>query len=403
MVLPKLIAVCLCALTLVSGTVVAQELTSDNYKIVDPTVDSGGGVSESTSYSFLSSIGNPTADARLTSGSYAVGSGFPNGIQANVPVVRCAETDTTDVDTDCVDFPNAFGAQGECGTPGCYDRAKIEIDGQGNPADTLYLVQLVNNTTSQTYYVNSSHMLTQSPTFSDYMTICAFQGKDTNDGGCVEDATYQSTNVFGLQSGANYTVAVRALHGDFTESQFGPGVSFTTEEPSVNLDIDIGTTSAASTSEPYSVDLGSLAPGTPKIATNRIWLDLNTNAASGLTAYVSSANQGLDSGAAIIPSQAEDLDVDGGDDGGYGLKVQSTTETRLGPLLADTNYDTTNVHEVGDLTTVAQEIFSTEDSGGNRGPVVGGRAGIQVLALSQLTTATGAYSDTLTFSVIGAF
>lgn len=46
-------------------TVNAETLTSPTYRILDPTISSGGGVSTSPSYSLLSSV-NPTADRRLT-------------------------------------------------------------------------------------------------------------------------------------------------------------------------------------------------------------------------------------------------------------------------------------------------------------------------------------------------
>lgn len=54
-----------------------QELTSPNFKILGPTIDSGGGVSNSANISLLSSLGNPTADSRLTLGSYLMTSALP--------------------------------------------------------------------------------------------------------------------------------------------------------------------------------------------------------------------------------------------------------------------------------------------------------------------------------------
>src|SRR3972149_3671572 len=96
---------CLVSLNSQYFYVFAQNLDSTNYRIEDPTIDSGGGATDSSNYSFLQSLGYPNADARLTSGSYELKSGFPNGILANVPKVTCFETDTTSGTTDCLYFP----------------------------------------------------------------------------------------------------------------------------------------------------------------------------------------------------------------------------------------------------------------------------------------------------------
>lgn len=391
-----------------AGAISAQsELESNNYKILDPTTDSGGGATDSTNYSLLSSTGNPTADARLESGNYAIGSGFPNGIQANVPLIRCAETTTTAATPSlCLHFPNADGAQGECGVPGCYDRAKIEIDAQDNPIDTLYLIEITNTDTTQVYYVQSDNTVATTYDIGDYMTICQFEGRDPSDPDCDNnsdpnwDETLQSTNVYGLMAGANFSVRVRALHGDFTESQYSPAVAFSTTVPSLGMDLDIGTTSAAETASPYSIDLGELSVASPTTASDLIWLDLNTNSFNGLNAYVKSANAALDGGVPQIPSQAEDLATD--TDGGYGLKISSYTQSSLGPIQAS-NFETAGADEVGNLTLSNKQIFFTDTSGANRGPVTLGRAGIYVKARTAPTVGTGVFSDTITFYMIANF
>ncbi|HLG29317.1 MAG TPA: hypothetical protein VI387_03830, partial [Candidatus Brocadiales bacterium] len=48
-------------LVLASAQVNAQNLDSSNYRILDPTTDSGGGASESSNYATIISVGNPTA------------------------------------------------------------------------------------------------------------------------------------------------------------------------------------------------------------------------------------------------------------------------------------------------------------------------------------------------------
>jgi hypothetical protein len=386
-----------------------SELDSNNYTIVDPTVDSGGGVGESTTYGLLDSTGLAGADVRLESTTYRIGSGFPNGIQANVPKILCAETDTNSGTTDCLDFPNANGAQGECGGDGCYDRAKVEIDHEDNPIDSLFLIMISDTDQTITYYVQSDHTLSTTYDINDYMTLCEFHGKDSRDTACDDsgdgnwDNDLQSTNVYGLAADRNYDVSVRALNGDFTESGFGPTASFTTQLPSLSLDLDIGTTSAANTAAPHAVSLGNLSTSAATTAPNQIWLDLETNAVNGMSTYVKDANNALASGANTIPSEAEDLATDPNTNGGYGLKTDTSTETALGPIVDSSNFATAGAHEVGNLTTSNKLIFSTNTTGGNVGPLDGGRCGIYVKARATNTTPTGNYSDVVTFTMVGSF
>ena len=391
-------------------TLAQSELTSDNYKIIDPQVDSGGGVSNSASFGLLSSLGDPTADARLTSGSYKVGLSFPNGIQANVPLIRCVETDTTSGDTNCLDFPNANGAQGECGTPGCYDRAKIEVDHQNNPIDSLYLVSITDINTTVEYFLQSDHTVNTVFDINDYMTLCALQGSDSRVGsGCQNsgdpewDEALQRTNIFGLTPGGSYDIKVRALNGDFTESPYSPTSSITLQFPVISFDIDIADSSGFSTETGgnHSISLGELTPGIVVTADDRIWLDMNSNIVPGFNVYVKDLNNGLLSGIPTsIPSQSEDLDVDSGNDGGFGLKVDTSTQTSLGPLIASGTYDTTGGNEVGSVSTTDAVIFSTNTTGSNLGQISDGRAALLVKALPSTGALPGIFTDVLTFTMI---
>jgi hypothetical protein len=295
---------------------------------------------------------------------------------------------------------------GECGTPGCYDRGKVEIDRQGNPNDTLYLVRLVNQTTSVTYYLQSDHSIATTYDIADYMTICELQGRDTNDTACDDsgdpnwNADLQSSNVFGLTAATQYLVSARALSGDFTETQFSPTLTLQTENPSLIMDLDIGTTSAASTVGPHVINLGSLTPATVITATNQIWLDLGTNAAGGMNTYVRDLNNGLLSGADLIASANSDLTAAST---GYGLKTSSTTQSSLGPLQRAATYNTVGADEVGGLSTSDALILFTDELSTNRGPLTSGRAGLLVKAKSSSATPGGVYSDLVTFTMIGNF
>ena len=404
------------------ATIIAQtRLESSNYAIVDHNIDSVGGVSESSNYGLINSIG-PLGDTRLESSSYALGSGFPSGIQANVPIIRCFETDTDDsvggaTDTSCTDPAMTAatggndtivgdGMYGVCGSPGCYDRAKIEIDTQSNPIDTLFLVSIsTDNFVSDIRYIQSDKTITSTLALANYMTLCTFQGYDANDTACDDsgdgnwDQEKQEFNVVGLQSGTTYYIRARALQGDFTETQYSPTVSTATVDPSLALDLDVDATDTE-TSGPYAINLGSLGTGVTD-ASEYIWADIDSNAFNGVALYVEDLNTGLSSGGFTINSETEDVSVSDGD-GGYGLQEVSTTESSVGPLQVDAAFDLTGDNVEG-LGTTAEQAFYTDTTGTNRGPITGGRAQLLIKASSDTGVPAGVYSDTITFTLIATW
>lgn len=401
----------------------AQVLNSDNYTLQDPNLNGTSGIvdSGSNNYSTVFVAGDGTADVRLESGSYSVGTGFPNGIQANIPLIRCIETNSDDTvggstDTEC----NAYaltsttvgddaivgdGMQGICGSPGCYDRAKIEIDPQNNPIDTLYLISITNSDTGIVYYLQSDKTLNTTYDINDYQTICELEGFDPRAGSDCEDSgdsdwdeVLQQYNILNLTPGTTYSVKVRALHGDFTESNFSPVRTVTTEYSSLIFDIDIAASGGASTDTdaPHNLQLGNLS-NTTSTAVDRVWFDLGTNVFNGINLKVE--NTGLSNGSFTIPSTSEDLSVDIGADGGYGLKIDTYTQDALGPLIADAQFDTLGIDEVGAVSVVPTTLFSTNSTGFNKGPLSGGRASVMLKAKTVPSTPPGSYTDIITFTI----
>jgi hypothetical protein len=412
------------ALTIFPVNVLAQSrLESSNFAIVDANFDSTGGTSESANYAIVGSI-NPLADARMTSGSYALGSGFPNGIQANVPLVRCFETSTDDVgggapNTACTDpaltastggsdLIVGNGMYGVCGTPGCYNRAKVEIDRQNNPIDTLYLVALSPDNFANpalTVYLQSDTSVTSTLTYSNYLSICQLQGYDANDTACDDNtdgnwnASKQQFNITGLGSGKTWYVKVRALSGDFTETQYSPATSATLVYPALTIDLDVSTTNTE-TAAPYSIALGTLT-NTVTTAAQFIWVDLNTNSYNGAGVFVADQNNGLFSGANTIPSETEDLSVSDGD-GGYGIQATSATQTSLGPLQINTAFSL-SANNVRGLSTTAQQLFFTDTLSSNRGPLAGGRGQVTIKARGDNLIAADDYADQISFTAVATW
>ncbi len=406
-------------------SVFAQDLESPSYSIKDPSFIGSSGISDSgtNNLSLLSSFGDFTSDARLESGNYALGVGFPNGIMTNVPLVNCFEATSDDSvggepDTECNGYPltaatggndiiSGDGLQGICGSPGCYDKLKIEIGHQGNPIDTLYLVRITDEDLAIDYYVQSDNTIDTTYDIADYQTICQLEGLDTRTGsGCVNSGdpewnqTLQSYNVLGLRPEGAYSVNVRALQGDFTEGPFSPDITpITLEYPALVFDIDIADSGgmATDTDAPHIIQLGDIT-ATTVTATDRIWVDSGTNNSNGLT--VSVENDGLSNGSHTIPSTSEDLNVDAGGDGGYGLKIETITEGPLGPLISNPIYQTAGPNEVGAIGITPTTIFYTQEVPTDRGPVSSGRVGIMVKAKAASSTPPGSYIDEITFTII---
>lgn len=390
----------------------AQTLESTNYKILNSTIDSGGGVSTGSSgYNILTSAGVAGADTKLESTNYRLRSGFPNPFQANVPIIECFETSTNSGTTNCAFLPGGNGMRGVCGDPGCYDRAKLEIDDQNNPIDALYLVALSDDSFATTYFLQSDHTIATTFDINDYMTQCEIEGIDPDDTNCDDSGDVnwneelQKYNIIGIKPNTAYQVMVRAVNGDFTETQFSPLVSATTELPTIALDLDTAVTDTES-SGPYSIELGALS-NSISTAEKSIWVDISTNSIGGISLYVNNLNGSTNglysiSNSQGIPSESEDLSMDDGD-GGYGLKTASVNQTSLGPLQMSATFNTAGAEEVGGLSTTPTLMLFTNTSGANVGPLNAGRGRIRVKAKSFTTLASGSYTDTITFTALGTW
>jgi hypothetical protein len=161
---------------------------------------------------------------------------------------------------------------------------------------------------------------------------------------------------------------------------------------SLSFDIDIGPASNADTESPYTVDMGSLVLGSVTTASDKVWVDLSTNAEFGGVVYVYGTNSGLRSSNTnyTISSSTGDLSLS---QEGYGLQAANTSGlTPQSPF--DGATDT-----VGVVNTTIREILS---SGGSS--VTGGRGSITIKAKSSSTTpASNDYTDTVTLISAGSF
>lgn len=403
---------------LMLGQVRAEVLTSENFQLNDVSINSAGDVLQSSAFSMLTDAQETSSDVRLTSGSYALLGGLPNGTLANTPSVRCFETNTDNTTSNCTNLPNDFGMIAECGTGGCFDRAKLEISTAGNPLDTLYIVKAVDLTDNVEYYLQSDHTLALTYDIADFMTLCELEGYNPDDPACDAfgdtgwNESLQRHNVLGLKPANPYAVTVSALNGDFSQTAFSSSYEATTTNPSLTFDIDIAPSTGAATESnaPYTVAIGQIPVAVPTTATNYIWFDLGTNAPSGFNLYIKSAHNGLYSTSknATIPSENEDLATDNNDNGGFGLKFHNYTPSQfaLGPLQKSSQYNTAGANEVGAVSTDNTLILFTDDLNGNLGQLTAGRAALTVKARSRVSSQipiSGDYSTTLTAIIVGNY
>jgi len=392
----------------------AEDLQSTEFEIKDAGISNSQGTLDSSSLSLIGSLGSIVNDVRLTSGTYEINSG--SGVNLlNVPKVQCFETNTIGNNTNCLSLPNSNGMQGECGGFGCYSKAKLEIDAQENPFDTLYLVKILDVTDNITYYLKSDHTLGLTYTISNFLSKCAIEGKDSSNPDCDQESdsgwniNLQSTNIFYLDSQKSYSASVKALNGDYTETTFGNSINTDTTAQALALDLDIGPSNEPNieSSQPYNINImqgtGYQAVQT---STDLLWFNFNTNNPNGFDFYVKDKYNGLYSQTknVTIPSVNSNLATD--NDAGYGIKIfgDNITQTTLGPLLKSIGYNTSGENEVGSLTTANKLLFSTNTSETGKGEIYNGRGAIVFKVKTQVTTPiSGDYTDELYFTIIGNY
>lgn len=381
------------------GFIYADELESDNYKIIDANTNSGGEVTNSTNYNLLNTIGDFSGDPRIFSTNYRVGLGAVEVFTANVPEIVCFETDT-DGSSSCTTGPtylNDYGMIRVCGNDGCYDRARFEIQTNNNPADTLYGIQISeDNFSSDVRYIDGT---TKKPkdiadrTISDYLSQSAW-----------ETPVF---NLAGLDSSTTYYLRIVALHGDFTESQPSPVLSATTTSATLDFDIDIDDITGTSTESapPYSIAFIDprklIQTGPPQTAEDLIWLDSVTNARGGFVILQKGLYGGLYSANETYTIPGGDIDLNGTTEG-FGIQNYYAaqiyhTSSGSGDLaeieIASAYAQSDNV--VGDVDTLFKKIYEAQ------GPVVGGRTGTLIKARASATTPEETdYTEDITFVMI---
>lgn len=386
------------AITTVSLTqaVFATDLDSGNYKIVGATTSTGGGLLDSVSgnYSLTSSLGDISANPRNYSSNYRLQQDPSANFLAAQPSVKCFET-TTNGSSSCTTGPSELTTGGMvaiCGDGGCYNKARFEINANGNPSDTLYAIAIsTDNFANDVEYIDGSTFRPESST-----------NHNINDFRTQSNWESQTFNIQGLNASTTYYIKITALQGDFTQSDYSSSASATTSIGSVFFDIDIATSSGITTdtNPPYTVSFSGsndlVAGAAATKASSLIWLDIDSNSTGGVAVLEFGKNGGLHSTTTSQTITSSNANLDSVTEG-FGLQsyyIHNDTSSYFGNLTATSNYSGA-INSVGAVSQTANKIYD-----GN-GPIQNGRVGMYLIAKAgtNKTPATD-YSEDVYFVLV---
>ena len=373
----------------------AADLDSSNYKIVGATTSGGGGIQSSSNYNIISSTGDISGDPRNYSTNYRLNQDPSANFVAAQPSIQCFETDT-DGTTNCTSGPSELltgGMTAICGGDGCYDKARFEIESNGNPSDTLYSIEIsTDNFISDIQYIDGSTFRPETVTnhdINDFRTEAVWEA--------------ETFNLQGLASDTQYYLRIVALHGDFTQSDPSISANATTTSGSITFDIDIATNTGIDTesSPPYSISFSGtyqLISGSAAItAPNLIWLDMESNSTGGIAILQKGINGGLKSPTTLETISSANANLDNVESG-FGLQnfyiAYDDSSPYYGDLTTTTNYSG-SINNVGIIDTVNSKIYDGD------GPIVNGRAGIKIIAKPGTNkTSSNDYTENISFVIV---
>lgn len=332
---------------------------STNYQLKDFGFGSGGTDDSSSSSYSLNAISGEQSAGNLTGGGFDIGSGLLFTNQANVPPAPA--------------FTNPSNY---------YNKLKLVLDTGNNPSDAVFAIAIsTDDFVSDTRYVQSDDTVGAALGVEDYQTY-------TNWGGAG------GTLVIGLLPGTTYTVKVKAMQGNFTETGWGPTVSVATVNPQMTFDIDVA--ASDTDNNVTTTGFGDLFAGSVTSSAEKIWVDFETNAESGGRVYVSSSHAGLQSSRAAYTINAVSGNLSVLSEG-YGAQGSSATQGSGGPFSLTAAYDLVS-DNVAVTDTSIREIFTASN------PTVAGRGAFLLKAKSSaVTPAASDYTETLTVIASASF
>lgn len=259
-----------------------------------------------------------------------------------------------------------------------YNKLQIVINNGNNPTDATFAIAVSPDAfATTTQYVQADHTLGSSPVWQDYSTWGSGSG----------------FTLIGLTPGTTYTVKVTARQGNYTQSPFGPTASAATINPTFSFSL----TTTSLSSPPFSVDIGTLTPGSVTTSSDAVNVSVSTNATSGAFVYVYGTNNGLLSSRTSYTISSASNNLSSVSEG-YGARVTSVGQTSGGPMEKLSPYDQSG-STVGVLDTSKRIIFDSSNA-----PVNSGAGSFELKAKASATApAASDYSDTVTVIATSSF
>lgn len=376
-----------------------------NFPILAQNFDSNTGNSNATDSSNLPVLS--PIDSYTASSSKLINAGrIIDFIDVKAPSVTCFETSTNAVTTSCTNIPGSDGMRGVCSEPGCYNRAKVEINTQNNSDDVKYAIQIATNPsfTTEVKFISGSNRFPKSTlAITDFLYKCEWEGTIYSSYCAGSNITYQKFNILGLRPGTLYYLRVAALTGvtsttQYTLSNWSASVTATTQFSTLTFDIDIAQNESTSTTPPYKLSGINIIPDKTFTSSDYIFFKSTTNLLNGMFVGVNIPNAYLVNTltGSTIPSISGDLDSLSA---GFGLRNDSNTNSQinsenLGRITISNNpidyTDTGAANRVGGPTTKTSTILNS-----NKLPLLNGVAGFKLKVKSDLSKPAGEYNQTI--------
>jgi hypothetical protein len=332
---------------------------SSNYQLNEWSFGQGGAQQSASGNYELNSVLGEVSDNQLQSTNYGILPGLEFVQMANTPPAPAWTNDSDD-----------------------YNKLKLVLNTGGNPSDAEFAVAISVDNFVTTLYVQSDDTVGTTLGSEDWRAYASW-------------GSGSGVFVVGLSPNTSYTVKVKARQGDFTEGPWGPTANASTSQVSLTFDIDVAATDQE-TASPYQVDVGSLSIGSVITASDKIWVDLATNAEAGGVVYVYGTNSGLLSSTTNYTISSVTANLSAASEG-YGLQIASTSQSSGGPLAEESPYDGSG-ETVGIVDTTVRGIFSSTTE------IAGGRGSTNVKAKASSTApAASDYSETLVMVASSTF
>ncbi len=223
-----------------------------------------------------------------------------------------------------------------------YNKLRITLNTANNPTDTEYAIAITDDNWVTTEWVQSDNTVGSTLGIEDYQTYTEWGGGS-------------GALIIGLTSNTTYRVKVKAIQGNFSEGPLGPESSAATSSVSITFDLDVASTNTESAA-PYSVGFGDVSVGSVSTATDKIWIDLTTNAELGAYVYIHDQYGGLRSSGTNYTISSGSVDLTGQSEG-FGIQSASVGQSAGGPFVALAPYNGAS-ENVGLVDTTFRGIFN---------------------------------------------